>query len=52
MQAIRIPPDSIAGEDERLIIEPAPARSLLAILPSLDEKFPSLEDRPPQPADL
>ena len=62
-QAVRIPRDfELPGEDaiirkdgERLIIEPAPPRSLLAILatlPSLDEDFPPLEDRPAEPLDL
>ena len=62
-QVVRIPRDfELPGEDaiirkegQRLIIEPAPPRSLLAILatlPSLDEDFPSLEDRPPEPVDL
>ena len=62
-QAVRIPRDfELPGEDaiirkdgERLIIEPAPPRSLLAILatlPSLDEDFPSFEDRPAEAVDL
>jgi antitoxin VapB len=62
-QAVRIPRDfELPGEDaiirkdgQRLIIEPAPPRSLLAILAtlaSLDEDFPLLEDRPPEPVDL
>jgi antitoxin VapB len=62
-QAVRIPRDfELPGEDaiirkdgHRLIIEPAPPRSLLAILatlPSLDEDFPSLKDRPAEPVDL
>jgi antitoxin VapB len=62
-QAIRIPRDfELPGEDAiirkdgpRLIIEPAPPRSLLAILAtlsSLDEDFPPLEDRPAEPVDL
>jgi antitoxin VapB len=62
-QAVRIPRDfELPGEDaiirkdgQRLIIEPAPPRSLLAILvtlPSLDEDFPPLEDRPAEPVDL
>jgi antitoxin VapB len=62
-QAVRIPRDfELPGEDaiirkdgSRLIIEPAPPRSLLAILatlPSLDEDFPPLEDRPAEPVDL
>ena len=62
-QAVRIPRDfELPGEDaiirkdgQRLIIEPAPPRSLLAILatlPTLDEEFPSMEDRPAEPVDL
>jgi antitoxin VapB len=42
-------------EGQRLIIEPAPPRSLLALLatlPTLDEEFPSIEDTPPEPVDL
>ena len=48
--------DAIIRKDgQRLIIEPAPPRSLLAILatlPSLDEDFPPLEDGPAEPVDL
>ena len=62
-QAVRIPRDfELPGEDAIirkdgpwLIIEPAPPRSLLAILamlPSLDEDFPPLEDLPAEPVDL
>jgi antitoxin VapB len=62
-QAVRIPRDfELPGEDaiirkdgQRLIIEPAPPRSLLAVLatlPSLDEDFPRLEDSPAEPVDL
>jgi antitoxin VapB len=62
-QAVRIPRDfELPGEDaiirkdgQRLIIEPAPPRSLLAVLatlPTLDEEFPSMEDRPAEPVDL
>jgi antitoxin VapB len=62
-QAVRIPREfELPGEDaiirkegERLIIEPAPARSLLAVLanlPTLDEEFPTIEDPPPEPVDL
>jgi len=62
-RVVRIPRDFelpaenaiIRKEGQRLIIEPAPPRSLLAIpatLPSLDEDFPPLEDRPAEPVDL
>ena len=62
-QAVRIPREfELPGEDaimrkegERLIIEPAPRKSLLAILatlPDLDEEFPPIEDLPPEPVDL
>jgi antitoxin VapB len=62
-QALRIPREfELPGEDaiirkegERLIIEPAPPRSLLAVLanlPTLDEEFASIEDPPPEPVDL
>ena len=42
-------------EGDRLIIEPAPRKSLLAILatlPDLDEEFPPIEDLPADPVDL
>jgi len=62
-QAVRIPREfELPGEDAiirkegaRLIIEPAPARSLLAVLKSwepLDEEFGPIEDFPPDPVDL
>jgi antitoxin VapB len=62
-QAVRIPRDfELPGEEaiirkdgQRLIIEPAPPRSLLAVLatlPTLDEEFPPIEDRPAEPVDL
>jgi antitoxin VapB len=62
-QAVRIPHEfELPGEDaimrkegQRLIIEPAPQRSLLAVLaalPTLDEEFPAIEDRPPEPIDV
>jgi antitoxin VapB len=62
-QAVRIPREfELPGEDAiirkdggRLIIEPAPPRSLLAILATLeplDEELPRIEDPPPEPADL
>jgi len=62
-QAVRIPREfELPGDDaimrkegERLIIEPAPPKSLLALLatlPALDEDFPAVEDRPPEAVDL
>lgn len=62
-QAVRIPREfELPGEDaimrkdgERLIIEPAPPRSLLALLatlPTLDEDFAPIEDVPPEPVSL
>jgi antitoxin VapB len=62
-QVVRIPREfELPGEDaiirkdgERLIIEPAPPRSLLAVLatlPTLAEEFPPIEDRPAEPVDL
>ena len=57
-QAVRIPREfELPGEaaimrkeGERLIIEPAPSRSLLALLATLaplDEEFPPIPDAPP-----
>jgi antitoxin VapB len=62
-QAVRIPREfELPGEDaimhrdgDRLIIEAAPAKTLLAILAELsplDEDFPQIEDRPPSAVDL
>ena len=62
-QAVRIPREfELPGEDaiirkegERLIIESAPPRSLLAILARLkpiDEDFGSIDDSEPGPVDL
>ena len=62
-QAVRIPREfEFPGEEavmrkegERLIIEPAPPRSLLAVLSTLkplDEDFPPINDMPPTPVDL
>jgi len=62
-QAVRIPREfELPGEDaiirkegQRLIIEPAPPRSLLAVLSQLqplDEDFPPIEDLPASPVDL
>jgi len=59
-QAVRIPREfELPGEDavirkegERLIIEPAPPRSLLGLLRTLrpiKDSFPSIEDPPPEP---
>jgi antitoxin VapB len=42
-------------DGERLIIEPAPRRSLIELLQSwdpIDEELPIIEDRPPEPVDL
>jgi antitoxin VapB len=61
-QALRIPREfELPGEDaiirregQRLIIEPVPAKSLLAVLnslPTLDEDFPAIEERPATAAD-
>jgi antitoxin VapB len=62
-QAVRIPREfELPGEDaimhkdgDRLIIEAAPPRSLLAILAELsplDEDFPEIDDPPPGPVDI
>lgn len=62
-QAVRIPREfELPGEDaimrkdgDKLIIEPAPPKSLLALLatlPALDEEFSPISDRPPEPVDL
>jgi tRNA(fMet)-specific endonuclease VapC len=62
-QAVRIPREfELRGEDaiirkegQRLIIEPAPPKSLLAVLaalPTLDEEIPPIEDFPTEPVDL
>lgn len=62
-QAVRIPREfELPGEDalmrkegERLIIEPASPRSLLAVLaalPTLDEDFPPIADAPAEPVEL
>jgi antitoxin VapB len=61
-QAIRIPREfEFSGEEaimrkegDRLIIEPAPPKSLLAVLASLtplQEDFPPIGDLPPEPVD-
>jgi antitoxin VapB len=62
-QAVRIPREfELPGkeaimrkEGERLIIEPAPKRSLIELLDSwdpIDEEFPPIEDMLPDPVDL
>jgi antitoxin VapB len=62
-QAVRIPREfELPGEDaiikkdgDRLIIEPAPPKSLLAwldMLEPLDEEFPPIPDPPPEPVEL
>ena len=62
-QAVRIPREfelpgeeaTIRKEGQRLIIEPAPPTSLLAVLatlPTLDEEFPPIRDLPTDPVDL
>jgi antitoxin VapB len=62
-QPLRIPREfELPGEDaiirkegQRLIIQPAPPNSLLAILATLatlDEEFPPIEDGPAEPVDL
>jgi antitoxin VapB len=62
-QAVRIPREfELPGEDaiirkdgQRLIIEPAPPQSLLAVLATLqtlDEEFPPIQDSPAEPVDL
>jgi antitoxin VapB len=61
-QAVRIPREfELPGEEaiirkegQRLIIEPAPPTSLLAVLAALstlDEEFPPIEDLPTGPVD-
>ena len=45
----------IRRDGERLILEPAPPRSLLALLDTLDEleeEFPEIDDPPPEPVDI
>jgi len=62
-QAVRIPHGfELPGEEvvmrkegDRLIIEPAPTKSLLAVLATfapLHEDFPPIRDLPPNPVDL
>lgn len=62
-QAVRIPREfELPGDEavmrregERLIIEPAPPASLLALLRTLapiEEEFGPMPDRPPEPVEL
>ncbi len=62
-QAVRIPREfELPGEDaimrkegERLIIEPTPPASLLALLATLsplEEEFPPIDDPVPEPVEL
>jgi len=62
-QAVRIPREFelrseeaiMRKEGDRLIIEPAPPKSLLAVLATLrplNEDFPPVGDLPPDPVDL
>jgi len=62
-RAVRIPREfELPGEDavmrkegKRLIIEPAPPKSLLSLLSTLKplrEDFPPIEDRSPEPSEL
>jgi len=62
-QAVRVPREfELPGneaimrkEGERLVIEPAPKKSLLEILKTLkpiEEEFPEIEDPPPEEFDL
>jgi len=62
-RAVRIPREfEFPGDDaimrkegKRLIIEPAPRKSLLAVLKTLkplDEDFPTIDDSPPEPVDI
>ncbi len=62
-QALRIPREFelpgneaiLRKEGDRLIVEPAQRRSLLALLATwepLEEDFPELQDWPPEPVDL
>ena len=62
-RAVRIPrefefPEEDAimrKEGKRLIIEPAPRKSLLAVLKTLEpvnEDFPAIDDSPPEPLEI
>jgi hypothetical protein len=52
--AAHIYPDSRLEQGERLIIEPAPPRSLLAVLEALEplEEFPPIPELPMDSVDL
>lgn len=39
-------------EGDRLILEPAPPRSLLALLEPIDDEFPPIAELPTDPVDL
>jgi antitoxin VapB len=62
-QAVRIPREFelpgdeaiLTKEDGRLVLEPVKPKSLLAWLATLDpidEEFPIIKDRPPEPVDI
>jgi antitoxin VapB len=62
-QAVRIPKEFelpgtdavIRREGERIVLEPAPKKSLLELLASwepIDEEFPEIPDPPPEPVDI
>jgi len=64
-QAVRIPREfELPGEDavmrkegEKLILEPAPKKDLLALLATLEplgpeDDFPEIDDPPPEPVDF
>ncbi len=62
-QAVRIPREFeftgdtaiMRKEGERLVLEPVPKKSLLAVLATLkplEEEFPPIEDLPPEPFEL
>ena len=62
-QALRIPREFelpgneaiVHKEGDRLIVEPVRRHSLLALLATwepLEENFPDIQDRPPEPVDL
>lgn len=62
-QSLRIPREfELPGEEavirkegSKLVVEPAPRKSLLELLATLeplDEEFPEIDDPPPEPVDL